>query len=76
MTPTQSNCLRAIAGHWRAFSESPTRAELGIVLGITKVSAHLTVRRLERDGLVVTHPGKWRNIELTAAGSASAKEPQ
>lgn len=72
MTPTQANCLRAIAGHWRAFNESPTRTELGIVLGITKVSAHLTVRRLERDGLVVTHPGKWRNIELTQAGAAAA----
>ena len=33
--------LRASAGHWRAFNESPTRTELGIVLGITKVSAHL-----------------------------------
>lgn len=71
MTPTQTTTLQAIASHYSAFGESPTRTELGRTLGITKVSAHLTVRRLERDGLVVTHPGKWRNIELTAAGSAA-----
>ena len=55
--------LRAIRAHWRAFGEAPTRAELGRALGITRVSAHLLVRKLQRDGLVLVEPGRWRNVE-------------
>lgn len=58
----QAECLRAIRRHWRAYQCSPTRAELGRELGITKVSAHLLVTKLEAAGHVVTLPGGWRNI--------------
>lgn len=59
----QADCLRVIRNHWRAYGEAPTRAELGRALGITAVSAHLLVQKLERDGLVRVTPGTWRNVE-------------
>lgn len=68
MTPTQSQCLRAIAAHWRAYGESPTRTELGRALGCGKVSAHQMLERLHAQGLVHIEPRKWRNVELTSRG--------
>ena len=64
MTPRQEQALAAIRDWWAAYGESPTRTELGRALGITKVSAHLLVRSLERAGKVIVHPGIWRNIEV------------
>jgi Mn-dependent DtxR family transcriptional regulator len=72
MTPQQSACLRAIAHHWRAYGESPTRTELGRDLGCCKVSAHQMLKRLQNMGMVELHPRIWRNIELTQAGAALA----
>lgn len=69
MSARQDDCLREIRAWWAAYGKSPTRTELGKRLGITKVSAHLLVDRLESAGLVVTHPGVWRNIEVTDAGA-------
>ena len=60
----QRAALRAIAGHWRAHGEAPTRAELGRALGITAVSAHLLVRKLHRDGLVIIAPRAHRSVEV------------
>jgi len=60
----QQAALTAIARHWKAYAEAPTRAELGRALGITKVSAHLLVKKLARDGLVHVEPGKHRNVEV------------
>ena len=60
----QAAALRAIRQHWNAYGESPTRTELGKVLGITPVSAHLLVGKLARDGLVVVAPRKHRNVEV------------
>lgn len=57
--------LEAIAAHWRAYGEAPTRAELGRALGITAVSAHLLVHKLARDGLVVVVPRLHRGVEVT-----------
>lgn len=68
-TTRQDECLQAIRNHWSAFGKSPTRTEVGRALGISKVSAHLLIDKLERAGLVVTHPGVWRNIEVTDAGA-------
>lgn len=59
----QRAALRAIRAHWRAFGEAPTRAELGRALGITRVSAHLLVRKLHGRGLVRVEAGRWRNVE-------------
>ena len=53
MTPRQEQALAAIRDWWAAYGESPTRTELGRTLGITKVSAPLLVRSLERAGKVV-----------------------
>lgn len=60
----QDACLRAIAAHWRAFGESPTREELGRALGITKVSAHLLCVKLERKGLIHRVPRIHRGLEV------------
>ena len=60
----QQAALRAIRAHWQAFNEAPTRSELGRALGITRVSAHLLVKKLARDGLVHVEPGKHRNVEV------------
>lgn len=59
----QLDALNAIRAHWRSYGEAPTRTELGKALGVTKVSAHLLVRRLQRAGLVVVTPGMHRNVE-------------
>ncbi len=64
MTPRQQQALDAIRAHWRAYSESPTRAELGRALGITAVSAHLLVRGLQRAGRVVVAPRVHRGIDV------------
>ena len=61
--PRQLEALNAIRAHWRAYGEAPTRTELGKALGVTKVSAHLLVRRLQQAGLVVVTPGMHRNVE-------------
>ncbi len=63
MTTRQAQCLQVIRNHWRIYSEAPTRTEIGHALGISKVSAHLLVKKLERDGLVRIVPGCWRNVE-------------
>jgi len=60
----QKAALQAIAQHWRAHGEAPTREELGRALGITKVSAHLLVHKLHRDGLVVVAPRAHRGVEV------------
>lgn len=62
--PAQHRCMAAIASHWRAFGEAPTRAELGRAMGITTVSAHLLVRKLARDGLVIVVPRMHRGVEI------------
>lgn len=62
--PRQRAALRAIASHWRAHGEAPTRAELGRALGITAVSAHLLVGKLHRDGLVIVAPRLHRGVEV------------
>ena len=64
----QIKCLEFIRGYINAFEQSPTRTELGKHLGITKVSAHLLVDKLKRDGYVYTEPGHHRNIVLTKKG--------
>jgi SOS-response transcriptional repressor LexA len=62
--PRQREALAAIQSHWRAYGEAPTREELGRALGgITKVSAHLLVRKLQAAGLVTVAPGMRRNVE-------------
>ena len=62
--PRQSAALQAIAEHWRAFGESPTRVELGRALGISAVSAHQLVGKLSRDGLVVVARRTHRGVEV------------
>lgn len=62
--PRQAQALHAIADHWRAFGEAPTRVELGRALGISAVSAHLLVVKLARDGLVLVEPRKHRGLEV------------
>ena len=62
--PRQADALEAIAAHWRAYGQAPTRTEIGRALGICKVSAHLLVKKLAADGLVVIEPGSWRNVRL------------
>jgi len=59
----QRAALRAIAAHWKAHSEAPTRAELGRTLGITAVSAHLLIGKLHRAGLVVVAQRAHRGVE-------------
>jgi len=67
-TPRQREALAAIRAHWRAYSEAPTRTELGAALGgITRVSAHLLVRSLADRGLVHVEPGRHRNVEACDA---------
>jgi DNA-binding MarR family transcriptional regulator len=62
LPPRQYDCLQAIAKHWRAYGEGPTRSELGRALGITKVSAHLLVEKLHAAGLVIRQRGAHRGV--------------
>lgn len=62
--PRQQQALATIAGHWGAFGEAPTRAEIGRAMGISAVSAHLLVKKLARDGLVVVAPRCRRGVEV------------
>lgn len=62
--PRQHDALKAIKAYWRHHSESPTCLELGEALGISRVSAHLLVKKLARDGLVVTEPKMTRGMEV------------
>jgi DNA-binding MarR family transcriptional regulator len=64
LPPRQYDCLQAIAAHWRAYGEGPTRSELGRALGITKVSAHLLVNKLCNAGLVIRQRGSHRGVIL------------
>jgi DNA-binding MarR family transcriptional regulator len=64
LPPRQYDCLQAIASHWRAYNEGPTRSELGKALGITKVSAHLLVDKLCAQGLVTRERGVHRGLTL------------
>lgn len=57
----QTEALRAIRAHIRAHRQPPTREELGHALGITKVSAHLLIEKLEASGRVTRGHG-WRNV--------------
>ena len=61
----QDECLAVIVNHWRAYHEAPTRSEIGRAMGITRVSAHLLIAKLEAAGRVTTTPGYWRNVEPT-----------
>lgn len=63
-SPRQHAALVVIKKHWRAYGEAPTRTELGRALGITKVSAHLLIRKLQARGLVHVVPHKHRNVEV------------
>jgi DNA-binding MarR family transcriptional regulator len=45
-----------------------SRSELGARMGITRVSAHLLINKLEKAGFVTRVPGTWRNVYLTQAG--------
>lgn len=62
--PRQLAAMAAITNHWKAFSEAPTRSELGRALGISKVSAHLLIQKLARDGLVIVVPKLARGVEV------------
>lgn len=64
----QFECLSAIRAHLRAYQESPTRSELGRKLGITRISAHLLVKKLQAQGLVSIVGAGWRNVQLTERG--------
>lgn len=69
----QAECLRHIVKHFRSWEEYPTRSEIGRSMGIDKVSAHLLVKKLEADGLVLLLVGNgWRNLRVTRAGQAVA----
>lgn len=67
--PRQRAALDAVAAHWRAYGESPTRAELGRALGITAVSAHLLAGKLASAGLLIVAPRVHRGMEVAAAAS-------
>jgi hypothetical protein len=73
LTARLRDCALAIDHHWRAFGEAPTRTELGCRLGITGVSAHLLVRRLQAKGLANVCPRVHRNVELTDVGQAALR---
>ena len=62
--PRQLAALAAISSHWKHYSEAPTRSELGRALGVSKVSAHLWVQKLAKQGLVVVHPKLARGVEV------------
>jgi DNA-binding MarR family transcriptional regulator len=64
----QIACLDFLRGYIAAFNQSPTRTEIGNHLGITKVSAHLLVDKLKRDGYVYAERGHHRNLVLTKKG--------
>lgn len=68
--PRQAECLRQVASAIKAFDESPTLSELGRRMGISKVSAHLLLRKLEAEGLVSTTDSGWRNVRITPLGAA------
>lgn len=62
--PRQLAALAAIKSHWKHYSEAPTQSEVGRALGVSKVSAHLLIQKLARDGLVVVHPKLARGVEV------------
>lgn len=66
--PRQQQALRTIMEFMVRFDRPPTRDELGKKLKVSKVTAHLLVKKLERDQLVVLEQGTHRNIRLTYSG--------
>lgn len=68
--PRQLQALKLLAKNEKPGREPLTRSELGTRLGITKVSAHLLVVKLEAAGLVQRTPGAWRNVLVTQRGYA------
>ncbi len=62
--PRQHKALRYYARR----KTPPTCTELGKHLGITKVSAHLLVRKLRAQGLVERVGPGWRNTVITQSG--------
>lgn len=65
--PRQLDALAAVRAYQRARGISPTRAEVGVALGITAVSAHLLLRKLAAAGLLRLATRRHRGISLPGA---------
>lgn len=65
----QVECLKFLRTWFRRRNRPPTREELGAHLGVTKVSAHLLLKKLEAGGFVTCQPsGVPHNLKLTKKG--------
>lgn len=62
--PGQQRVQAAVAMWWRVYGESPTRAELGRHLGISREVVGKLARKLQRDGKLVVHYRIHRGMEL------------
>lgn len=66
--PRQLKALKTLNSNERRGHAPLTRTELGARMGITKVSAHLLINKLEVAGLVTRVTGGHRNVFMTDAG--------
>jgi Mn-dependent DtxR family transcriptional regulator len=65
----QCTALKLLAAAQKR-NDTLTRAELGRLMGISRVSAHLLVDKLEAAGMVLRAYVGWRNVHVTEAGMA------
>ena len=71
LPPRQAACLREFERHLSAHGEPPTREELGRALGVSKVSAHHLVVRLEEKGMIRRSRNVRRGLERASLPKAT-----
>lgn len=64
----QMEALSYIKGFLTAYKQSPTRSEIGRHMGISRISAHLLINKLKRDGYISVEHESWRNLVVTDKG--------
>lgn len=66
--PRQLKALKTLHSNECRGHAPLTRTELGARMGITKVSAHLLINKLEAAGMVTRVTSGHRNVFMTDAG--------
>jgi len=71
-TPTQNKVLVAFWKYTLQHRTSPSHEDVGKLAGISKYAARQALLRLERRGLVVKIPVRYRPFQLTPEGLSAA----
>lgn len=72
LTDRQTEALKAFAEYQAENEASPTQAELGWMLDISKVSAHALMQKLQEAKCIKRDGAGWRNLSLTPRGKRLA----